>query len=154
MTVVVVGAGRMGSQIAAEYALAGHNVEIVTRDPNRADGRLRAALEVAEAHGLALADNVRTAHERTRCVAIDAVSGDAGLVVESVAEDLGLKAELLGRLARAIPGATLATNTSSLSITELGAAIDAGRRTLGTHYWNPPLLMPLVEVTRGRDTDP
>jgi 3-hydroxybutyryl-CoA dehydrogenase len=61
--------------------------------------------------------------------------------------------ELLGMAARTAETATIATNTSSLSVSRLGEAIGAAERTLGTHYWNPPLLMPLVELVRGDDTD-
>ena len=74
------------------------------------------------------------------------------LVVESVPEDIGVKTEVLGELARRLPGATIASNTSTIPLTELGAAIDAPERTVGTHYWNPPLLMPLVEIVAGERT--
>src|SRR5207245_2476097 len=76
------------------------------------------------------------------------------LVVESVPEDFELKAAKLRPLADASPDAIVATNTSSLSITRLGETIGAPERTIGTHYWNPPLLMPLVEVVAGERTSP
>jgi 3-hydroxybutyryl-CoA dehydrogenase len=79
---------------------------------------------------------------------------DCDLVVESVPEDLELKADLLSRAAEAAPKAILASNTSSLSIGTLGDAVGAPGRTLGTHYWNPPLLMPLVELVAGERTAP
>jgi 3-hydroxybutyryl-CoA dehydrogenase len=111
MRVVVIGAGRMGSQIGEEYAAGGHEVTFVGR------------------------------------------SGDhpaaADLVVESVPEDFALKVEVLRTAVAAHPDAIVASNTSSLSITALGEAIGAPERTLGTHYLNPPRLMPLVEVIRG-----
>jgi 3-hydroxybutyryl-CoA dehydrogenase len=72
--------------------------------------------------------------------------------VESVAEDLGLKADLLGQVAAASPAAVLATNTSSIRVSDLGEAAGAPARVIGTHYWNPPLLMPAVEVVSGADT--
>ena len=65
---------------------------------------------------------------------------------------LALKAEVLGEAATAFPGATLATNTSSIRIEDVGAAVGAPDRVVGTHYWNPPLLMPLVEVVPGPRT--
>jgi 3-hydroxybutyryl-CoA dehydrogenase len=76
------------------------------------------------------------------------------LAIESLPEDRELKAELLRVVAAASPEAILASNTSSLSITDLGEAVGAPERTLGTHYWNPPLLMPLVEVVAGERTHP
>src|SRR5207237_2718167 len=65
-----------------------------------------------------------------------------------------LKVALLRPLAAGSPDAVFATNTSSLGITALGDAIGAPERTIGTHYWNPPLLMPLVEVVAGEHTSP
>jgi 3-hydroxybutyryl-CoA dehydrogenase len=58
-------------------------------------------------------------------------------VVESIPEDIVVKATLL-RVGEATPGAIIASNTSSIPLTELGAAIDAPERTVGTHHWNPP----------------
>jgi 3-hydroxybutyryl-CoA dehydrogenase len=68
-------------------------------------------------------------------------------------EDLALKVALLGPIAAAATSPIVATNTSSLSVTTLGSEIGAPERTIGTHYWNPPLLMPLVEVILGAATD-
>jgi 3-hydroxybutyryl-CoA dehydrogenase len=153
MRVLILGAGLMGAQIGAEYALGGHRVALVARDPDRAEERARHALASLERYGLV------TAQEAARAAARLAASADpepAGwdLVIESLPEDLGLKARLLEPFARASPAAILATNTSSLSVSALGERIGAPGRTLGTHYWNPPLLMPLVEVVRGERTDP
>jgi 3-hydroxybutyryl-CoA dehydrogenase len=74
------------------------------------------------------------------------------VIVESLPEDLEVKAAVLGALCARHPGAILASNTSSISITALGEAAGAGERIVGTHYWNPPLLMPLVEVVAGDRT--
>ena len=68
----------------------------------------------------------------------------ATLVVESLPEDLALKVSVLALALAAAPDAIVATNTSSLSITAIGAAIGAPERTVGVHYLNPPLLMPTV----------
>lgn len=155
MHVYVVGAGRMGSQIAVEYALGGHRVSVATRNPDTTRERLTAAGDVATRHGLATADQVANALAAATAVRLgDRPSDDVDLVVESVEESLDAKAAVLAPLAGALPEATIATNTSSLSVTALGDRIGASVRTLGTHYWNPPLLMPLVEVIRGEHTDP
>src|SRR6185312_222821 len=82
----------------------------------------------------------------------DALPADAELVVESIPEDLELKRVVLGDLAARLSGAIIASNTSSIPLTQLGEAIGAPERTLGTHYWNPPLLMPPVEIIRGDRT--
>ena len=143
----------MGSQIACEYALGGHAVVLLGRDARRAAQAAEAAFELAEQAGL---QSVAACAEARRRLMVltdpHEVGSPPGIVVESVPEDLELKAAVLRPLAGLWPEATLATNTSSLSITALGAAVGAPSRLLGTHYWNPPLLMPLVEVVRGPDT--
>ncbi|HKG26392.1 MAG TPA: 3-hydroxyacyl-CoA dehydrogenase family protein, partial [Thermomicrobiales bacterium] len=73
-------------------------------------------------------------------------------VVESIVEDLDAKIEVLRDAAGRWPAAILASNTSALSITKLGQGAGAPEQTIGTHYWNPPLLMPLVEVVCGDET--
>jgi len=145
------GAGLMGAQIGCEYALGGHEVTLVARRAEGAERRLEEALQLVEARGLAPPEAIAAA--RTRVIAAaDAPQAGWDLVVESLPEDAELKAALLRPVAGASPQAILASNTSSLSITQLGEAIAAPERTLGTHYWNPPLLMPLVEVIPGEHT--
>jgi 3-hydroxybutyryl-CoA dehydrogenase len=82
----------------------------------------------------------------------DASGRSPQLIVESLPEDLSLKADVLGELAASYPRATIASNTSSISISALGAAAGVEQRIVGTHYWNPPLLMPLVETIAGEHT--
>jgi 3-hydroxybutyryl-CoA dehydrogenase len=152
MRVLVVGAGLMGAQIGVEYALGGHEVTLTARHPDQVAERAENSLELVAAHGLAEPDQVAAARGRIE-IAGEADPAGWELVVESVPERLDLKAELLGPSAAASPEATLASNTSSLSIGELGDAIGAPERTVGTHYLNPPLLMPPVEVIAGPRTD-
>lgn len=155
MRVVVIGAGLMGSQIGCEYALGGHEVAFVARRPADAERRIAGAFAVAGGAGLAAAEDMAAAWLRVTVVPeLDAIPAPVELVVESVVEDPAVKAEWLGRAGAAFEAAVLASNTSSLSITGLGKAAGAPGRTIGTHYWNPPLLMPLVEVIRGEGTDP
>jgi 3-hydroxybutyryl-CoA dehydrogenase len=154
MDVVVVGAGLMGSQIAAEYALAGDHVHCLARSPAAAAERVDAALGMAVRLGLRDAATSRAAAERiTTGSALDDVAS-CELVVESVPEDLALKGEVLSPIAARFPAAVIVSNTSSLSIGDIGEACGAPERTAGTHYWNPPLLMPLVEVIAGPRTRP
>jgi 3-hydroxybutyryl-CoA dehydrogenase len=153
MRVLVLGAGIMGAQVGCEYALGGHEVTLTARHLDRVERRVRDALATVQELSLFAPEQVAQARGR---LTLDAEYGpDAwDLVVESVPEDIELKAGLLRPLAAASPEAVLATNTSSLSITALGDAIGAPERTIGTHYWNPPLLMPLVEVVAGERTSP
>ncbi len=137
----------MGSQIGCEYAIGGHTVTFAARDPVAARRRVDDALELAERLELLSAHPLDEVRSRTTVAAELELTCD--LAVESLPEDLPLKVAQLRPVAAASPGAVLATNTSSLSIGDLGAALDAPERTIGTHYWNPPLLMPLVEVIAG-----
>jgi 3-hydroxybutyryl-CoA dehydrogenase len=152
VNVLIVGAGLMGAQIGCEYALGGHRVALLARSPERARSRFEAGLETMRAHGLASNEEVEAAGSRVRATSdLDEVRS-CELAVESLPEDLDLKAKLLRPVAEASPDAALATNTSSLSVSALGERIGASERTIGTHYWNPPLLMPLVEVVPGAGT--
>jgi 3-hydroxybutyryl-CoA dehydrogenase len=148
LRVLVVGAGLMGSQIGCEYLAAGHDVTWVVRSADRAQPRLRAALELAGRIDLGPLPAVG---ELPLCGDVRDRS-DCDLVVESIAEELDAKAAVLAAAAAAHPRALLASNTSSLSITALGTAAGAPERTVGTHYWNPPLLMAQVEVVPGAAT--
>ncbi|MBA3415378.1 MAG: 3-hydroxyacyl-CoA dehydrogenase family protein [Chloroflexia bacterium] len=155
MHVAILGAGLMGSQIGVEYALGGHSVVFVSRSRERAARRVRDAISLAVESGLASAEAGRAAQDG---IAVEtepgAIGGDCRLVVETVVEDLAVKGEVLAEVAAVAPEAILATNTSSLSILAIGEACRAPERVVGTHYWNPPLLMPLVEVVRSERTRP
>ncbi len=154
MEVVVVGAGLMGSQIAAEYALGGHRVHCYARNPETTRTRLEETF--ATVLRLELHDEALTMEAAAGVTVTDALDDIEGcdLVVESVPEDLPLKGEVLTPIAARFAGAVIASNTSSLSIGAIGEACGAPERTVGTHYWNPPLLMPLVEVIAGEHSRP
>jgi 3-hydroxybutyryl-CoA dehydrogenase len=151
--VLVVGAGLMGSQIGCEYSLGGHPTTFLVRDVERSRARVSSAFAVAVEAGLAGNEAAAEAQRKTEFVeTVASVDEATELVVESIPEDIGVKAAVLGDLARRLPAATIASNTSTIPLTELGAAIEAPERTVGTHYWNPPLLMPLVEIVAGERT--
>ena len=154
MDVVVVGAGLMGSQIAAEYALGGHGVHCLARHPEVTRARAGEALATALRLGLRDAEATQAAAGRLTVTGELASIARCDLVVESVPEDLALKGEVLSPIAARFPGAVIASNTSSLSIGAIGEACGAPERTVGTHYWNPPLLMPLVEIIAGPRSTP
>ncbi|MDQ3694257.1 MAG: 3-hydroxyacyl-CoA dehydrogenase family protein [Chloroflexota bacterium] len=155
MNVVVAGPGLMGAQIGAEYALGRHRVVFLARDAARARGRIAAAFQLARDLSVYPPPAIAAASDRVSIVAgVDELEPDIDLVIESIAERLAEKVTMLRALASLLPRAILASNTSSLSITEIGEGAGAPGRMIGTHYWNPPLLMPLVEVIRTDRTDP
>lgn len=155
--VAVIGAGTMGHGIAQVSAMAGYDVAIYDA---RAEAMAQALQRIGEnlAKGVSLgklSEEARTAAlQRVRRVASleDAVA-DAVIVLEAVPESLALKQEVFRAVEGAAPAdALLATNTSSLSITEMAAALERPERFLGLHFFNPVHLMALVEVVRGRAT--
>ncbi len=146
----------MGAQIGCEYALAGCTVQWIVRDRTRAEQRVGQALALALQHGLvdeATVSRARASMSWEADEANDAAPfGEPELIVDSLPEELALKAEVLGPLAARHPDAIVASNTSSISLSALGEAAGVAERIVGTHYWNPPLLMPLVEVLAGERT--
>ena len=160
-SVVVVGAGLMGVGIGLVFAAAGHDVVLGDVDPycrEQVRPRLQAALETMMREGLSSPAHAEAAGQRVQ-VAEDARAACAAapsplrLVVEAVSEDLALKRRLLAQLEQwAAPDTLLATNTSGLSITAIAAHMEEPSRLCGTHFWNPPHLIPLVEVVYGQAT--
>jgi 3-hydroxybutyryl-CoA dehydrogenase len=157
--VAVIGAGMMGTGVAQVFAAAGHRVALQDLYPEaleRAPGAIRSNLSFLAEHGLFSADAVDAAAGRVRTTTdlADAADG-AEFVVECVFEDLGLKQGVFEELDAACPPATiLCTNTSVMSITEIAAKARCKERVVGTHFWNPPYLIPLVEVVRTPQVDP
>jgi 3-hydroxybutyryl-CoA dehydrogenase len=156
--VFVAGAGLMGHGIAQVHAAIGKSVVMYEPDPARAEaGRERIAgnLDRAVAKGRLTNDERDATMERLIATGdIDDVA-DAHLVIEAVFEDLAIKTDLWRDLDRRAPGqATFATNTSSISIGRLAAAVGAERRArfAGMHFFSPVPVMPLVELIRSADT--
>ena len=153
MRVAIVGAGLMGAQIGCEYALGGHHVVLHARDADAARKRAEAGLALVVRAGLGQPAAVESAGGRIEVSAeLSAAVEGADMVVESLPEEFALKTSVLQQALAVAPEAIVATNTSSLSIAALGDAIAAPERTVGTHYLNPPLLMPTVEVIAGGET--
>jgi 3-hydroxybutyryl-CoA dehydrogenase len=155
--VAVIGAGTMGRGIAQVFAAAGHAVRLCDATPAAAEAgraQVAAALDRLAGRGK-LAPGARDEILARLVVAAgpDEAARGAGLVVESVPERADLKGEVLARaLAAAPPGALVASNTSSLSVTDLGRRAGAPARVVGMHFFNPPPAMELVEVVRGLET--
>ena len=157
MRVVIAGAGLMGAQIGCEYALGAHDVTLVARDVAAVGRRVDRALALVSEHALATPEAVEGARGRLRAVgAVEAAGSGFDLAVESLPEDVDVKVRVLRELAGTSPAAILASNTSSIPITALAAGVGDGAaaRVVGTHYLNPPLLMPTVEVIAGERTAP
>ena len=152
LSVVVIGAGLMGHGIAQVFAQAGHRV-IIT-DPNTAvlDAALNHVARNLQEMGIpdgAVLSNISTEPDLSRAVA------SADLVIEAVPESLDLKQRIFAKAAESAPAhAILASNTSVIPITRIGECLDSAtrRRLLGMHWWNPPHLIPLVEVVRTEHT--
>ncbi len=154
----VVGAGTMGAGIALVAAQAGHPVHLLDVREGAAAAAvagLRARLDGLATRGRI--DPLAAREAAGRLAAAGSVADLAGsaVVVEAVAEDLAVKRALFADLESVVdPGALLATNTSSLSVTAVAATLAHPERLLGLHFFNPADRMRLVEVVRGEATDP
>lgn len=157
-TVAVVGAGTMGQGIAQVALLAGHRVLIYDINaPLAADavGFVQDRVERMAAKGRLDRAEAEDAIGRIASAAALTELAGAALVVEAVVEDATVKRALFAALEEVVsPEALLATNTSSLSVTELAAGLAHPGRFLGLHFFNPAPLLPLVEVVSGFATDP
>jgi 3-hydroxybutyryl-CoA dehydrogenase len=152
----VVGAGTMGAGIAQLGCLGGFAVTLHDSDPQAlATGadRMQAALAKGAGRGLWSAGDAAAAAGRlTTTLNLEDLAGSE-LVIEAAPEDLDLKRALFDRLAAACgPEAILATNTSSLPVSDVAAEVDAPERVCGMHFFNPPPLMRLVEIVAGERT--
>ncbi len=157
--VFVAGAGLMGHGIAQVHAAVGCAVDLYEPELGRAEaGRARIAgnLERAVAKGRLNSEESAAVLARVTVTDTLAAAGRADLVVEAVFEDLGVKSRLWAELdGVAPPGAIFGTNTSSISIDRLAAAVSEARRArfLGVHFFSPVPVMPLIELIRGTATD-
>jgi 3-hydroxybutyryl-CoA dehydrogenase len=143
LKIAVIGAGLMGHGIAQVFATAGYDVSVTdTHEPVLATvrDRIRANLHFL-AEDVAAAERVRPVPDVRTAVA------GADFVVEAAAEDVDVKRRLFAEVETFAPRqAILATNTSVIPISEIMRDLELGHRAVGTHWWNPPFLVPLVEV--------
>lgn len=141
--IAVIGAGLMGHGIAQVFALAGHDVSITdsfTANLDTVKDRIVANLRDLD-------DDPKAVERVTPVADLAAAVRDADFVVEAVLEDLPLKQKLFGEIEKHVqPDAILASNTSVIPITKIMEGLKHRERALGTHWWNPPYLVPLVEV--------
>ncbi|MWG35981.1 3-hydroxyacyl-CoA dehydrogenase/enoyl-CoA hydratase family protein [Halomarina oriensis] len=154
--VTVLGAGSMGHGITEVTALAGYDV--VMRDIEQEivdDGyeSIRWSLDKLAEKGLVEQAPDDVMGRITTAVDLEEAVADADLVIEAAPEQMSIKKDVFGDLAEYAPAdAILASNTSSLSITEIASATDDPSRVVGMHYFNPPVKMDLVEVIYGTET--
>jgi 3-hydroxybutyryl-CoA dehydrogenase len=155
--VAVIGAGLMGTGVAQVFAAAGCRVLLQDVDSGcleRAPEVVRRNYSFLAERGLGDPGDVEPAVARVHTTdSLEEAASNADLVIECVFEDMELKQEVFRRLdACAPPETILATNTSVMSITEIASRAEQRDRIVGTHFWNPPYLIPLVEVVRTEET--
>jgi 3-hydroxybutyryl-CoA dehydrogenase len=139
-SVAVVGAGLMGRRIAGVIARSGLPVALTDSQPGVLDSALDEARSMApEAHIVGEAD-------------LAAAVVNADLVIEAIVEDLDAKRALFAAARTAAPDALLASNSSVIPISRITEGLAGADRTVGMHWWNPPDLIPIVELIRGEHT--
>jgi 3-hydroxybutyryl-CoA dehydrogenase len=155
--VAVLGAGIMGRGIAYVAALGGYDTRLQDASPaalERAVDDIGAILDKGVAAGKLDATAATTARRRlSKASTLEAAVRDADLVIEAIPEDMKLKLEIFGALDKLAPSrAILASNTSSLSITEMAGATQRPAQVVGMHFFNPVHRMRLLEVVRALET--
>jgi 3-hydroxybutyryl-CoA dehydrogenase len=155
-TVGVIGSGTMGGGIAQVAARAGLDVLLHDNVPaavSAAVERMRADLRAGAGKGTISATEATQALARIHPCKSFKDLGAADIVIEAALEDLAVKRDIFQALdAIVAPSAILATNTSSLSITAIASLTKTPETVVGMHFFNPPTLMPLVEIVRGSRT--
>ncbi|MFD4955138.1 3-hydroxyacyl-CoA dehydrogenase family protein [Streptomyces sp. NPDC058451] len=154
----VIGGGRMGAGIAQSFAAAGSSVTVVESGAQAAAAaveRVATGLRRAAERGR-LAEPAEQVLARVTAVeSVDGLAPGTELVVEAVPENAALKAGMLAAAEAAVDDATvLATNTSSLSVTELASALKVPGRFLGMHFFNPVPASELIEIVVAPETSP
>jgi 3-hydroxybutyryl-CoA dehydrogenase len=157
-TIAVIGAGTMGRGIAHAAAVGGYRTILEDILPNalrRAESEIRANLDKAVEIGKVSASDAKAAFARLEYAgSVDEAARQADLVIEAVPEELESKIEiftLLDKICR--PTTLLASNTSSLSLTEIASVTYRARKIVGMHFFNPVHKMKLLEIVRALETD-
>ncbi|MDR0874896.1 MAG: 3-hydroxyacyl-CoA dehydrogenase family protein [Clostridiales Family XIII bacterium] len=148
----IIGAGNMGKGLTLLFAMRGFPVTLYTRDLAKEP----AIREAISGNIKLLSENEVISAETAEAIparisftdSYEVIAAQADLIIENVVEDLGIKRALFAELDRlAKPDVILSSNTSAISITEIGQdCVNHRERVIGTHFWNPPYLVPLVEV--------
>ena len=156
-TVAIVGAGMMGHGIAQVFATAGYEVILQSRKKETLDKALtgiESNFKFLMENDLIKQDEIERAMQKIETTQdLEEAAEKAQFIVESVAEDMDVKQEVFKKLdASSHEDTILATNTSVMSVTEIASKSEKRQRIIGTHFWNPPYLIPLVEVVRAEDS--
>lgn len=154
--VAVIGSGTMGGGIAQVFAQSGFLVYLVDTSGEAlaaAKNRMRQNLDVLAGEGLLKSDQIEEVLARITLTEDFSQIRQAQYIVEAIPEDLSLKQEMFQKL-ESLAGAEiiLATNTSGISITAIASGIKRPERVIGMHWWNPPHIIPVIEVIRGEKT--
>lgn len=151
------GTGTMGFSTAVTFAMAGYHVRMYGRSEQsiaRGFKGVKEALQIYCDHGLVLTANIAEIIGRIKGVTtLEEAAADADFVIESIAENLQMKQEIFAKLDKICSKHTIfATNTSGLSPTAIAENIERKDKFVVAHFWNPPHLVPLVEVVPGKHT--
>jgi 3-hydroxybutyryl-CoA dehydrogenase len=151
------GTGTMGFGTAVMFAMAGYNVKMYGRSDKsitRGLDGVKAALAIYQENGLVKETDIPAIIGRIKGVTtLEEAAGDADFVIESIAEEIQIKQEVFAKLDKICPAHTIfATNTSGLSPTKIAEAIGRKDKFVVAHFWNPPHIVPLVEVVPGKYT--
>ena len=152
----IVGCGIMGAGIAQICAAHGYRVRVTEEEPERLEQGL-ATIRRRLGRDVERGRLSRERHDRTlaRLQGVESIDGLAGtdLVIEAVVEDLPVKKDLFEKLGEVCKdGTILASNTSSLSLSEMAASSGRPEQVIGIHFFNPPTVLPLVEVISSEST--
>jgi 3-hydroxybutyryl-CoA dehydrogenase len=157
-TVAVIGAGIMGRGIAHAAAIGGYRTileDLLPAALRRAESEIRANLDKAVELGKVMAPDADAAFRRVEYASsVEEAAREAELVIEAVPEEMESKIEiftLLDKICR--PATILASNTSSLSVTEIASVTYRAKKCVGMHFFNPVHKMKLIEVVRALETD-
>jgi len=153
----VIGAGLMGHGIAQIFATRGYNVtmqDINNEALSKALQNIRFNLNLMVERGIGHREEIEPSIQRIKTTLdLEEAVSKAKFVIEAVSEKLELKQKIFQDLDSLCPSETiLATNTSVISITEIARKAQNRERIIGTHFWNPPYVIPLVEVIKGEET--
>ena len=153
-TVAVIGAGTMGrgiAQLAAQRGLEARLFDVSAAQVEQAGREVSSQLDRLVAKGkLSAADRSATAARLLPTSELSTACQGADVVIEAAPESMDLKVKLFGEIRELSPAhALLGSNTSSLSITEIGQRAGVPDRLVGLHFFNPPPVMPLLEIVRG-----
>ena len=155
--ITILGAGMMGPGLAQIFAVKGYDVTIWARRPEvlpEAIEKIRASLALMAQNGIGSQEDIEPAIKQIKTTSdFEEAVVEAHFVEEAIGEDLSLKQDFFQRMdTLCSEDAILATNTSVISITEIAAKSKLRERIVGTHFWNPPHLIPLVEVIKAEET--